>query len=271
MKTNVWLWRTLGFVTLVCTLVLLAGFGWALKDTWLPSAGMALSEPAAPQEASGGSWSDKKEIVVTALGDSLTVGVGDPEGDGYVKRAADGLTEAFGKPVRVVSNLAISGLLADELARSLDQKGYKESIAKADLVFLTIGGNDLFQLANNGSSMAEGGDLSPELLKERLPEAQERLAIVFQKLRAINPQMRLVYIGLYNPFYDLHSMRPASEIIQQWNAIAHELALGDGNATVVPTYDLFESNINAYLASDHFHPNAAGYARIAERVKQAVQ
>jgi lysophospholipase L1-like esterase len=82
----------------------------------------------------------------------------------------------------------------------------------------------------------------------------------------------MVYVGLYNPFYDVDSLRvPASSVIQQWNAYAHKLAAADGNATVVPTYDLFESDIGRYLSSDHFHPNEAGYARMAARIVQALQ
>ncbi|MFC5699962.1 GDSL-type esterase/lipase family protein [Cohnella faecalis] len=272
MRSNVWLWRILGLTTLVCTIALVGGFGWALKDNWFPSSGLLISDTGQAESptATGGAWTDKKELIVTALGDSLTVGTGDVNGEGYVRDVTDGLSKALDKPVRLLNNMAVGGLRADELAELLDEKGYRNGVGQADIVLLTIGGNDMFQIAGSGGSVAEGSDLSPELLQQRLPEAERRLASVFKKLRAINPNARIVYIGLYNPFYDLPAMRPASDIILDWNAVAHKLAEADGNATVVPTYDLFETRITDYLSSDHFHPNTFGYARIAQRVVQAL-
>jgi lysophospholipase L1-like esterase len=66
-------------------------------------------------------------------------------------------------------------------------------------------------------------------------------------------------------------MKPASEVVAKWNDYAFRLAKADGNATVVPTYDLFEFSLNRYLSSDHFHPNAQGYERISDRIVQALQ
>lgn len=270
MRSNVWLWRGLAAATLVCTVVLLGGFGWAMKDYWAPSNGIAVPEAEKPPAATGGSLASKPELKIVALGDSLTVGTGDATGSGYVRRVSERLAEAMDKPVRVLNNLAVGGLHADQLLARLGDTGYVNAIVQADIVLLTIGGNDLFALAQNGGSMAEGGDLSPEELEAKLPEAEQRLSAVMAGIRKINPAARIVYVGLYNPFYDLAQMRPASEHVQAWNAFAHDWAAKDGNATVVPTYDLFETEIGKYLSSDHFHPNEAGYARIAERVVQAL-
>jgi lysophospholipase L1-like esterase len=271
MKSTSWLWRGLGATTLICTLLLIAGFGWALKDNWFPQAGMAVPKTAPPPSAEAGSLASKKELKIVAMGDSLTVGTGDATGNGYVKTAASDLSKAMHKPVRVLNNLALNGLRADQLLKLLDDKGYHNAVVQADVLFVTIGANDLFQIAQNGGSMAQGGDLSPEQLDRRLPEVQTRLKDVWVKLREMNPAARIVYIGLFNPFYDNVKMRPASEQVQKWNDFSHGLAISDGNATVVPTYDLFESDIGRYLSSDHFHPNEAGYARIAERIVQALQ
>ncbi|WP_169306558.1 GDSL-type esterase/lipase family protein [Cohnella pontilimi] len=271
MKSTSWLWRGLGITSLVCTLLMMAGFGWALKDNWFPQAGMAVPKSAPPPSAAPGSLASKKELKIVAMGDSLTVGTGDATGSGYVKTAADGLSKTMHKPVRVLNNLALNGLRADQLLKLLDDKGYHNAIVQADIVFLTIGANDLFQIAQNGGSMAQGGDLSPEQLERRMPEVQTRLKDVWAKLRGMNPAARIVYVGLYNPFYDNPNMQPASDLLQEWNRFAHGLSVSDGNATVVPTYDLFESDIGRYLSSDHFHPNEAGYARIADRVVQALQ
>jgi lysophospholipase L1-like esterase len=270
MKSSSWLWRILGWTTLICLLVMLTGFGWALKDTWFPNDGLALPNTTTPEIAIGGEWSTKTELYVTSLGDSLTKGTGDSTGDGYVTRVIKELSVQMDKPVYLVNNLAINGQRADQLVKLLDETGYKNAIGKADIILMTIGGNDLFQIAQSGGTMAEGGDLSPELLLERAKVVEPRLKAVFQKVRELNPTARIIYIGLYNAFYDLPQMKLASEAVSKWNDFAHSLAEVDGNATVVPTYDLFEFNLKQYLSSDHFHPNAQGYTRISERIVQAL-
>jgi lysophospholipase L1-like esterase len=270
MKSSSWLWRILGWTTFLCLIVMLTGFGWALRDTWFPNNGLTLPEASRPEVATGGNWSKKTELFITSLGDSLTKGTGDSTGDGYVTRVIKDLSVKMDKPVYLVNNLAINGQRADELVKRLDEIGYKNSIGKADIILMTIGGNDLFRIAQSGGSMAEGGDLSPKLLLERMPEAEPYLETVFLKVRKLNPTARIIYVGLYNAFYDLPAMRPASEVVAKWNDFAHSLAEKDGNATVIPTYDLFEFNVKQYLSSDHFHPNAQGYVRISERIVQAL-
>jgi lysophospholipase L1-like esterase len=249
---------------------MLLGFAWALRDTWFPNNGLSLPEVSKPQAATGGNWNDKKELYLTSLGDSLTKGTGDSTGEGYVARVIQALSKQMDKPIHLVNNLAINGLRADQLVKQLDERGYINSIGKADIILMTIGGNDLFQIAQSGGTMVEGGDLSPELLLKRLPAVEPRLKEVFHKIRGLNPTARIIYVGLYNAFYDLPEMRPASEVVAKWNEFAYGLAEADGNATVVPTYDLFEFNLNQYLSSDHFHPNAQGYTRISDRIVQAL-
>ncbi|MBB6636776.1 GDSL-type esterase/lipase family protein [Cohnella thailandensis] len=264
------LWPILGFTMLGCAILMLAGFVWSLKDAWFPSHGMAVPEPSASARPPQGDWAAKQELKAIALGDSLTRGMGDRTGDGYVRDSIVKLNESLGKKVRLLGNLAINGLTATRLNQQLEQPSYASSVMQADLILFTIGGNDLFRIAQSGGSIAQGGDVSPERLKAKLPEAKPRLEATFSKLRRINPYARIVYVGLFNPFYDVPEARGISETIAEWNAYAQKLAALDGNATVIPTYDLFESNAARYLSSDHFHPNEMGYGRIAERIDQAL-
>lgn len=80
---------------------------------------------------------------ITALGDSLTYGVGDTEGGGYV-RVVENFYKQKEKNVENV-NLAISGAKSDQLLKQLDQKEVQNQIKSADVILMTIGGNDLFR------------------------------------------------------------------------------------------------------------------------------
>ncbi|MDI4645559.1 GDSL-type esterase/lipase family protein [Cohnella hashimotonis] len=266
------LWPVLGTVCLLCTALLLLGFGWALKDTWAPAKGLTLPAPTQAAPQTGGEWTSLPEIKAIAIGDSLTRGVGDVAGKGYVEDSLSQLSKSLGKPVRLNGNLAVSGLEAAGLDELLDGKAMQDAVADADLVLLTIGGNDLFRSSQQtGGSIAEGGGIDPELAKQRLPKTEERLKAVFTKLRALNPSVRIVYVALYNPFYELAQLRaPIASILADWNGYAVRTAGDDGNIVVVPTADMFQEQSARYLSSDHFHPNGAGYARIAVRVAQAL-
>lgn len=271
MNRRGWLWPLLGTMSLLCTALLLLGFGWALKDTWSPGAGMALPAPTAAPEQAAGDWTLGAEVKAVAFGDSLTRGVGDASGQGYAAESLALLEKALGKPVKLNGNLAISGLEAGKLVELLEDKTMQDAAAEANIILLTIGGNDLFRSAQGGGSIAEGSGIDPAETKRRLPELEERLASVFGKLRAASPHATIAYVALYNPFYELEAQRAQiADILDVWNDYAEQLAAADGNIVVVPTADLFRAQSRLYLSSDHFHPNRAGYARIAARVAQAL-
>ncbi|MGO4374029.1 GDSL-type esterase/lipase family protein, partial [Paenibacillus sp. MCAF20] len=140
------LWPIIAVLTAASTACLLLGFGWAVKDMLYPSTAAVTPGRTEQPEASGALPLEKaKEIRIVAFGDSLTKGTGDTSGEGYVKLTAAGLQEKLGKPVRIVNNLAINGMLTSELSKKLDLgSGYRQAISGANLILFTIGGNDLF-------------------------------------------------------------------------------------------------------------------------------
>lgn len=267
------LWRTISLTALISTLLLLFGFGYSVKDMLWPKKDNYVGEevtPALPEQTSLGA---SKEIRITAIGDSLTKGTGDATGDGYVKQLIPLLQKKFPNvPVKLNNNLAINGLRADQLAHLLKtDKGYRYSLAQANLIVFTIGGNDLFQIANGQSANEATGELNLDKLKSELPTGISRLKTVVELLHEINPNAHIVYIGLYNPFFDLKDLRDGSLEVQNWNQQAYMLAHVYPNMILIPTFDLFERTITGYLSSDHFHPNHDGYAQIASRIVQSLE
>ncbi|WP_274650546.1 GDSL-type esterase/lipase family protein [Paenibacillus humicola] len=266
------LWKTIGLAALASTLLLIFGFGYAVKDMLWPKAEAFEGQPAqtAPPAAAG--LANASEIRVTAIGDSLTKGTGDETGDGYVKQVIAMLQKKWPSvPVKLNNNLGINGLRADQLAKLLQSdKGFRYSVSQANLILFTIGGNDLFQIATGTSASEATGEVDLNKLKKELPQGIDRLKQVLKTLHELNPNAQVVYVGLYNPFYDVKELRPGSIEVQKWNEQAYEAVHQYANMTIVPTFDLFEKTIGTYLSSDHFHPNHVGYEQIAERIVQSL-
>jgi lysophospholipase L1-like esterase len=97
---------------------------------------------------------------------------------------------------------------------------------------------------------------------------ERNLIIILEELRKQNPTATIYLFGLYNPFGDLPEGPEAARLIGEWNATMTDVAARFNKVVVVPTSDLFQLNPRAYLYSDHFHPNARGYALMAERLMQ---
>ncbi|UFJ41667.1 GDSL-type esterase/lipase family protein [Brevibacillus humidisoli] len=254
------LWPITGSIALLSLLLFACGFVFALNPHML-AADKPLT-PTAEQAPANPDQTDNQWDIV-ALGDSLTRGTGDVNGQGYV-----GLfREAYEKETThkiVLHNLAINGLTSTELLEQLEQKQVQQLLASADLILFTIGGNDLFRLS-------EGlYELDEETIDTALSHLEQNFVKVLAELRRHNPQATIVYTSLYNPFGNTEAAGATTKPLLQWNSTAQQTAAQFAKVLVVPTYDLFAQKEDAYLYTDHFHPNSAGYARIAERVLQAV-
>jgi len=256
------LWRTTCCFALLSLLLFAGGFVFALDPQQLSTnrpapADRQKAEPASPLPAEG-KWN------VVTLGDSLTRGVGDANGQGYVGLVRQALEKQTGQPP-VLTNLAISGLQSPGLLEQLSQAQVQRQLAQADLILFTIGGNDLFHQS--------GGVY--ELDENKLAEATRTLSAnyeqILRRIREINPDATIIYTALYNPFGDTEAATDTVKPVLEWNSRAAEIAARFNKVIVVPTYDLFTQKEKTYLYSDHFHPNSEGYARIADRVMQALQ
>jgi len=122
---------------------------------------------------------------------------------------------------------------------------------------MTVGGNDLLRL---------GDEIDVEAFRENIPETQANIREILVTIRDITPEAPIYYIGLYNPFIEYTDIEGTSLAVQAWNAAAFETLNAMDDATFVPTFDLFQRGVDRFLASDRYHPNDEGYARIAERL-----
>jgi lysophospholipase L1-like esterase len=207
--------------------------------------------------------SEKTGFRVVAIGDSLTVGAGDIEGKGYVGNIIDQLNERSTEAV-ILENLAINGLTSDGLVKVLQQKQVQQQITSGDLILVTIGGNDLFQ---GGQTLVEL-DLEEIALIEQ--QYLKNLNQILAEIRELNDEATIYFSGLYHPFVELPNAEITTKVIIDWN---HQTAIeiAKFNRMIfVPTYDLFQYNLETHLSHDRFHPSTVGYQQMALRIASLI-
>lgn len=255
---NRYAWLVVLFASTLSLTLLLGGFVLSLLEvTDSPPSDVQKSTRSDPPKGT----TDSGTVSLVALGDSLTRGIGDASGGGYVGRLKEAL-ESEGPRV-AVHNHAVNGMTLSELLAQLRQKDIRRTLADASLITVTIGGNDLF---HHGEFLESWDPHEMNHIKEIAVDQIEEL---FDAMRAINREAPLIYIGLYNPFPDLEKATAYAKIVHEWN---HEVSLKASDydhVVVVPTFDLIR-DAQQDLASDHFHPNERSYKRIAARVAEVL-
>lgn len=232
----------------------------------------------------------KESIHIVAIGDSLTEGVGDTTNSGgYVPLVANLLEETDNYKKITTSNYGKSGDRSDQiLARFNENKAMQEDVEGADIVVLTVGGNDIIQtFKQNFLTIAEDSFIAPRETYE------ENLRMLFTAIKEVNPESELYIFGIYNPYSAYFpEITEMQTILKEWNNQTQEVVNETENATFVSIADLFDQTLiqeekeeplidgtdqkksevkNPYLyEEDLFHPNEAGYELIAEILFQAI-
>ena len=202
-------------------------------------------------------------LQIVSLGDSLTRGVGDKEGIGYVGRMKEDLQKDYKQKI-ALTNLAVSGAKMPDLLKQIESSGAQYSIKQADVIVLTIGGNDLFP------GWESLGKIDLETYRPDTETFQNEAKKIIEEIRKLNTDSPIFWLGLYNPFEDVEDLKGSSNIVVDWNASLEKLALNDKNVYITPTFDLFQNRGKDLLYSDHFHPNEVGYTYMADRLVQNV-
>ncbi|MGN4447035.1 SGNH/GDSL hydrolase family protein [Bacillus cereus group sp. MYBK79-1] len=202
-------------------------------------------------------------LQIVSLGDSLTRGVGDKEGIGYIGRMKEDLQKDYKQKV-ALTNLAVSGAKMPDLLKQMESSGAQYSIKQADVIVLTIGGNDLFP------GWESLGKIDLETYRPDTETFQNEAKKIIEEIRKVNTDSPIFWLGLYNPFEDVEDLKGSSNIVVDWNASLEKLAVNDKNVYITPTFDLFQNRGKDLLYSDHFHPNEVGYTYMADRLVQNV-
>ena len=264
-----------------CIIVLAFGFYQALLTSTQPSslapvvAAVAQSSSEAPEaqpstagllpqtaENSTPSSKDPNSYKLLFLGDSLAKGTGDETGKGFPGDLSEALKKTTSKEV-VVDNQAVDGLESAGLLEQLQSQRLVKTIADSDLIFISIGGNDVRKVLSLSPLQKE------DAFKSRLDSYTNRLKLSLQELRKTNPKATIVFLGLYNPYEKADTLEDI-RLLNTWNYNSQQLVEADGKAIFIPTHDLLKYNIGKYIAPDGLHPNSAGYQALTNRISQSV-
>jgi lysophospholipase L1-like esterase len=220
-----------------------------------PTAPAATVAPIAPAAQPDIPATAKDGLQIVALGDSLTVGIGDETNNGgYVGV----ISSELGNPQ--VINHASSGARAPDLLQTLSDPLVLADVRTADVVLLSIGGNDLHR---GGETLA---NLEAAYIADLNRAFTPQLNEIFAILRAANDRAPIYLLGLYDPFRALTDNGETGRYVRQWNESVAAEAETFERVLHIPTFDIFQLQPESFLAADMFHPNARGYRKIAERI-----
>ncbi|HFI0449359.1 TPA: SGNH/GDSL hydrolase family protein [Streptococcus suis] len=236
--------------------------------------------PSAPSLLTDKEISSKERTTLTylALGDSLTEGIGDTTGQGgFVPLLAQSLVNDYGYEVDY-QNFGISGNTSNQiLKRMTDDSQLATYLKQADIMTLTVGGNDLRKVILNNIS-----NLKVSTFTKPAKDYSKRLEKIIQTARKANPNLPIFIIGIYNPLYlSFPELTEMQTIVDNWNLTTEQTTQKFDNVYFVAINDLLykgldgESGVsqmsgqagnNLLFEEDNFHPNNTGY----EIIKKAV-
>jgi lysophospholipase L1-like esterase len=202
-------------------------------------------------------------MLYTAIGDSLTVGVGSTFFQpNFVRLYQRDLEYSFRCPVdkRI---FAKNGATTAEILASLSRPEVINGVQEADVITVTGGGNDLLRA---GKAWMKTGDRKgvAEAIRECLENMQQIVSLLI-RLHSGRDKMPLIRVlNLYNPFYYV------PESYNWLHTYNRELSRLEHH-TMVRVADICQAfyGDEPYLLSiDHTHPNPIGYRVIAQTVSR---
>ena len=221
---------------------------------------------------------EQPSLYYLAVGDSLTEGVGDTTGQGgFATLLANSFTNEFGYQV-TYRNFGISGNTSSQIYKRMkEDSDLAEALKDADVMTLTVGGNDLRKVILKNFT-----NLDVSTFDKPATEYGKRLEKIIRRAREKNPNLPIYVIGIYNPFYlNFPELTDMQLVVDKWNQETESRTRKFSGVYFVPINDLLYKGLegeqgvsvntskianNLLYGEDSFHPNNTGY----EIMKQAV-
>ena len=232
-----------------------------------------------PRSATGVSASGgiSRSITVVGIGDSVTSGY-NCSCEAFVALYAAQLA-AQDDVATSSANLGVPGWTSSQLLAAITKPGaLRDQVAKADILLVTIGANDLNPLESKGPASCPAACYTP-----LIHSAGHNVELIVDAARAANPAHppTVLVTDYWNVFQDGDvGTAEHGAAFQSWSDAltrAESTQICDGarsaGATCVSLYAPFKGtgsiNPTSLLAADGDHPNAAGHQLIASTLLAA--
>lgn len=248
-----------------------------LVNWLLPSAEPVMTKPSASAL--------KKTVTYVAIGDSLTKGVGDSTNQGgFVPLLAQSLTNETGLEFKAI-NYGVSGNTSSQiLTRMQEKKEIRKDLKQAQLLTITVGGNDLRK-----AILEDTSNLDLDRFDKPSKTYVKNLKQIIELARKDNPDLPIYVVGIYNPLYlNFPDLTELQTLVDQWNQRTEETLSAYQGVYFVPINDLLYKGIDgksgvteselgketvtndALYDEDSFHPNNTGYEIMKEAVLEKI-
>lgn len=248
-----------------------------LVNWLLPSAEPVMTKPSTSAK--------KKVVTYVAIGDSLTKGVGDSTNQGgFVPLLAQSLTNETGLEFKAI-NYGVSGNTSGQiLSRMQEKKEIGKDLKQAQLLTITVGGNDLRK-----AILEDTSNLDLDRFEKASKTYEKNLKLIIELARKDNPGLPIYVVGIYNPLYlNFPDLTELQTLVDQWNQRTEETLSAYQGVYFVPINDLLYKGIDgksgvteselgketvtndALYDEDSFHPNNTGYEIMKEAVLEKI-
>lgn len=204
-----------------------------------------------------------RDVTIVSAGDSLTQGVGDStKQGGYVPYLQKLLEKDKGIREAHFYNFGVKGNRSDQLLNKLETSKVKTAVKEADIVIVTIGGNDVMKVVRENFT-----SLQLKTFEKQKKIYEKNLKELLTKVREDNLNGTIVLVGLYNPFITWFAdIDEINKLVKNWNQASQKILAQFDNTYFVEVDDVFREGGENLLYTDYFHPNDKGYELIARRV-----
>ena len=256
--------------------------------------GLSLSVPKAqpllkPAASVTSESNQKEKLHYVAIGDSLTEGVGDQtKQGGFVPLVANDIKDRYGLTAIEIENYGVNGERSDQILKRLKKnEEIQKNIETADIITLTVGGNDLMKVIQNNLF-----GISIRSFNKPIKKYQENVQAIIEEIRGLNKEVPIYILGIYNPFYlNFPEITDMQTIVDNWNEGTQQVVNEAENSYFIPINDLLYQGLNQEVGiteasdqstssdssngtknnvlyeEDHFHPNNLGYQLMANAVR----
>lgn len=209
------------------------------------------------------------DIAIASVGDSLTQGVGDDTNKGgYQAVLATQLENEQRVKDISMAHYGKRGLTSDGLIKQLEKDSIEKMISQADVVIVTIGGNDVMNIVKRNYR-----HLQLPQFEKGMVTYEKNIKEIISHIRKMNPNGDIYLVGLYNPFTKwLDSIDEFNDIMVEWNQRTKAIASKEKGIYFVEISPIFSGQKeNLIYEEDYFHPNSKGYEKMGNAIYESIK